>query len=126
LIRVLDRVDDSHKLVSSLAALEVRSALRRRERAGEIPPLAAKKALESLANEIIRIVEQPISQAIVEKAKLILDDHPLRTLDALHLATCIVLRDSLDVSGMYFVSSDDTLLQAAAAEQFLVRNPLKL
>jgi hypothetical protein len=49
-----------------------------------------------------------------------------RTLDALHLATCIVLRDSLDVSGMYFVSSDDTLLQAAAAEQFLVRNPLKL
>jgi hypothetical protein len=126
LIRRLDEIDDSHTLISSLASLEVRSAIRRRERAGEILPSDAKTALLALSEEIVRIVEQPLSQAVIDVARLVLDSHPLRALDALHLATCIVTRDTLQISDICFVSSDDALLKAADAEQFPVLNPLNL
>jgi hypothetical protein len=92
--------DDPQKLVSSLASLEVRSAIRRRLRAGEVLPS--------------------------DVARFVLDGHPLRALDALHLATCVVMRDTLQVSDICFVSAHDALLKAAAAEQFLILNPLQI
>jgi len=59
-------------------------------------------------------------------ARFVLDGHPLRALDALHLATCVVMRDTLQVSDICFVSAHDALLKAAAAEQFLILNPLQI
>jgi uncharacterized protein len=126
LIRLLDTVDDSQKLVSSLASLEVRSAIRRRERAGEILPSDAAQALDALEAESLRIVEQPVTPAVIDVARLVVDGHPLRALDALHLATCVVVRDTLQVSDICFVSSDDRLLEAAKAEQFPTLNPLTM
>jgi predicted nucleic acid-binding protein len=126
LIQLLENVDDSQKLVSSLASLEVRSAIRRRERAGEIPPSDADQALDALEAEVLRIVQQPVSSTVVDVARFVLDGHPLRALDALHLATSIVMRDTLQVSDIYFVSADDALLKAASAEQFLTLNPLQI
>jgi len=126
LIRMLQQVDDSRKLVSSLASLEVRSAIRRRERAGEILPPHAGEALDALGAECMRIVEQPVLPAVIEAARVILDGRSLRALDALHLATCVVLRDALPASDICFVSSDDALLKAAKAERFPVLNPMNL
>ncbi len=126
LIQLLEQVDDSRKLISALASLEVRSAIRRRERAGEIPPPDAEQALGALEAECGRVLEQPISSAVLDVAKMILDGHALRTLDALHLATCVVVRDTLQVSDICFVSADDALLRAAEAEQFLIQNPLNM
>jgi uncharacterized protein len=124
LILLLDSVDDAHKLVSSLAFLEVRSAIRRREKAGEIRRSLAAQALAALEAESTRIVEQPVSPAVVDAAKLIVDSHALRALDALHLAACIVTRGTLQVSDICFVSADDALLHAAEAEQFVTVNPM--
>lgn len=126
LIQFLGKVRDTHKVISSLASLEVRSAIRRRERAGEIPPSDANKALRGLLEEGKRIVEKPVSQTVIDEAKRVLDGHPLRALDALHLATCIVMRDTLQVSDICFVSADDALLKAASAEQFSILNPLQM
>jgi predicted nucleic acid-binding protein len=126
LIRLMEQVDDSRKLVSSLASLEVRSAIRRRQRAGDILPSDADQALDGLRAECTRIVEQPVIPAVIEGARLVLDSHPLRALDALHLATGVVMRDTLHVSDICFVSADDALLKAASAEQFLTLNPLQI
>jgi predicted nucleic acid-binding protein len=126
LIRLLDTVEDSHKLVSSLASLEVRSAIRRRERVGEILPSDAGQALDALEAESLRIVEQPVTPVVIDVARLVVDGHPLRALDALHLATCIVVRDTLRISDICFVSADDALLKAADAEQFPILNPLQM
>jgi uncharacterized protein len=126
LIQLLEQVDDSHKLVSSLASLEVRSAIRRRERAGEIPPSDANQALAGLKAECVRIVEQPVVPVVIEAARLVLDGHPLRALDALHLATCVVMRDTLHVSEICFISADEALLKAATIEQFPTLNPLQI
>jgi uncharacterized protein len=126
LIRLLEQVDNSRVLVSALAWLEVRSAIRRRERAGEIPSSEADQALENLEAEFTRIVEQPVSSAVIDVGRMALDGYSLRTLDALHLAACIVVRDVLHVSDIYFVSADPALLKAAKAEQFEVLNPLTM
>jgi uncharacterized protein len=126
LVQLLEQVQDSRKLVSSLASLEVRSAIRRRQRASEIPPSDVSGILIALEEEILLIVEKPISSAVIDAARRIVDIHSLRTLDALHLATCIVARDTLQVSDICFVSADDALLQAAEAEQFPILNPLKM
>lgn len=53
-----------------------------------------------------------------------LDAYPLRALDALHLACCVVMRDTLQISDICFVSADDALLKAAHSEQFTLLNPL--
>jgi len=124
LIRLLQGVDDSRKVVSALAPLEVRSAIRRRQRAGEILAADADRATAGVEAERLRIVEQPISAAVIDVAKLVLDAHPLRALDALHLACCVVMRDTLQISDICFVSADDALLKAAHSEQFTLLNPL--
>ncbi|MGB9032830.1 MAG: type II toxin-antitoxin system VapC family toxin, partial [Acidobacteriaceae bacterium] len=102
LIQLLEKVDDPQKLVSALASLEVRSAIRRRQREGDILATDAGLALDNLGAESLRIVEQPVSPAVIDVAKLVLDSHPLRAMDALHLATCIVMRDTLQVSDICF------------------------
>lgn len=126
LIRLLDRVPDSQKRVSSLASLEVRSAIRRRQRLKEIRPADADQALTAVDAEVRRISQQSVTSAVVSTAQTILDAHPLRALDALHLATAIVMRDTLQISDICFVSADEALLKAAAAEQFPVLNPLQI
>ena len=126
LIQLLEKVDDPQKLVSALASLEVRSAIRRRQREGDIPPADAALALENVRFESLRIVEQPVSPAVIDVAKLVLDSHPLRAMDALHLATCIVMRDTLQISDICFVSADDALLKAADLEKFPTLNPLAI
>jgi predicted nucleic acid-binding protein len=104
----------------------VRSAIRRRQREGDIPPADADLALENVRFESLRIVEQPVSPAVIDVAKLVLDSHPLRAMDALHLATCIVMRDTLQISDICFVSADDALLKAADLEKFPTLNPLAI
>lgn len=126
LILLLESVHDSQKQVSALASLEVRSAIRRREKMGDIRPSDATRALACLEAECAQIVEQPLTPAVVRTAKLVLDRYPLRTLDALHLATCIVIRDTHGFSDICFVSADEALLRAAEAEHFPILNPLKL
>lgn len=126
LIQLLESVDDGQKLLSALAALEVRSAIRRRERLHEISVTDASSALETVARESLRIVEQPVTPAVIETACAMLDVHPLRALDALQLATCIVAREVLQASEICFVSSDDVLLRAAEAEGFPIVNPTNL
>lgn len=126
LIRLVETLDDSRKLVSSLAPLEVRSAIRRRERAGEIQSADADDALDSLTVEALRMVEQPLTPSVVEMARYVLDHHWLRAMDALHLATCMVARDTLQVTDICFVSSDDALLVAAKSERFEIFNPQEM
>ncbi len=126
LIQLLASVGDPQKMVSALASLEVRSAIRRRQREGDILPADADRAISALEAELLRIVEQPIGAAVTDIAKLVLDAHELRAMDALHLATCIAVRDTLRISDICFVSADDALLKAARTEQFPVLNPLQL
>jgi phosphoheptose isomerase len=55
-----------------------------------------------------------------------LERHPLRGYDAMHLATALAVRQSLQRQGLptlIFISADDNLNTAASAEGLAVDNP---
>ena len=72
------------------------------------------------------MMEQPVSPGVIDTARDLLDAYPLSSLDALHLATCVIARETLQATDIYFVSSDKALLEAAASENFQTLNPLNL
>ena len=83
---------------SELALTEVRSALLAKERKGQISPrervAATEKFQTMVEDELIRLLT--LNRAVLERASEIqLACHPrvpLRTLDALHVATCALHR----------------------------------
>jgi predicted nucleic acid-binding protein len=103
---------------SELAITEVHSALLAKERAGHISSQervsAGKKFLVMLEDELIKIF--PLNRAVLERANAIqLACHPtipLRTLDALHVATCDLHRSGT-------LATTDGRMRAAC-EQFAI------
>ncbi len=103
---------------SELAVTEVRSALLAKERAGHITPVeriaAEARFLEMIQDELLKVY--PLNRSVLERANAILlachPEIPLRTLDALHVATCDLHR-----SGK--LSTTDARMRAAC-EQFAI------
>jgi predicted nucleic acid-binding protein len=123
LIATIEPLSQPQKLVSSLSGVEVHSAIRRRERQGDLTPSHAADALASLAAEFSEMTEQHITASVVEAAKQMVDRHGLRALDAIQLASCWIVREASGVTDIVFVASDEALLQAAAAEGFQTLDP---
>lgn len=100
---------------SELAQTEIFSALLARERAGKIEPadrkLAWKEFQARVANEEIKI--EPLNSVVLRKATHCLEychpPVPLRTLDAIHLATADLCQD------FPLVTTDVRLANAARA-----------
>jgi predicted nucleic acid-binding protein len=59
---------------------------------------------------------------VYNRARILLPKHPLRTLDALQLASAILVRDALR-QPITFLSADTRLLDIAEAEDFIVEDP---
>lgn len=104
---------------SELALAEVRSALLAKERAGHISSRervdAAEKFLSMVEEDLIKLF--PLNRTVLERASAMqLACHPkipLRTLDALHVATC-------DLNKCDTLSTTDARMRAAC-EQFAIR-----
>jgi hypothetical protein len=64
-----------------------------------------------------------MSEAILDIACGLIDNHPLRAYDPIQLAGCLALRSSNANEHPVFVGSDDNLLKAAEAEGLPVWNP---
>jgi uncharacterized protein len=124
LIRLMEAVEDNRKLIAASTPLEVYSAIRRRERAGEIAPEDALSALESVRLEAARMVQQPLNPAVLESARQLLDRTALRWPDAMQLAAAMTARDMFRGMEITFVSASATLLAAAKAEGFEALDPV--
>ena len=114
-----------HSFVTSeLALAEVRSALLAKERAEYITSreraAAAEKFFTMLESELIRLC--PLNRAVLERAsgiQLACHPHiPLRTLDALHVATC-------DLHHVGTLSTTDARVRAACAQFAIALVPAK-
>lgn len=126
--RMIDLVEplaQAQKLLSSLGFVEVHSAIRRRERAGELTPANAAQAISIMSEEIPLMMEQTINPSVIETSKLLIDRHGLRALDAVQLASCHVARATTGITDLVFVASDKALLTAAQRENFEVLDPEK-
>ncbi len=81
-------------------------------------------ALRSLAAESERVVEQALTQAVVERSMNIIDRQNLRALDAVQLASALVVQQALKSSdSLVFIASDKKLLDAAMAEHLHIWDP---
>lgn len=81
-------------VISSLTKTEMRSLLSRRRRMGELTPAIESKLFAAMSEDIDRgwLQLEPIDDARFAEATNLISrysEHPLRTLDALHLAQAV-------------------------------------
>lgn len=122
--RLADPAAGHRFAILALTEVEFRSAVRRRERAGDFSGGVAEIALEALAADLgtAALQRRPVDDAALGLAALVVDRHPLKANDALQLAGCLILRMVSEVAPV-FVCSDVRLLRAAQGEGLAVLNP---
>jgi predicted nucleic acid-binding protein len=68
----------------------------------------------------------PLDETVMQLACSLVDHRPLRSIDAVHLATALRLNQRLlqvEAPALLFLSADDRLNAAASAEGLIVDNP---
>lgn len=114
-------------VISQLLIVEVHSALNRRLREGTISQddyTWTKHAFQGDCQNEYNLI--PISEAIVDLACDLLERHPPRASDAIHLATALTSNRLLSSNGLptfTFLCADDRLINAATAEGLAADNP---
>lgn len=109
--------------VLAIAAVEFRSAIRRRQRVGDIDAADVIAILKSLQAHLeTRFIKQAVNDTVIDTALEVIDRYALRAYDALQLAGCLVL-SSIGAEVYTFVCSDHRLLEAAQGEQLRVFDP---
>ncbi len=107
-------------LTVRVSVVEIFSALNRRVREGTLDPqtyAAIAADVESVCATEYRVIE--LSPEVAGRARGLLERHPLRAYDAVHLAAALSAQAILQASGLpapVFLSADARLLAAAQAE----------
>lgn len=105
---------DAFVATSELSSVELARAVMAAERANRIE--SAELLLETIDQDLGTVIGlvrlQP--EVVLPSARRLVFEHRVRTLDALHLAVALELRESEGASGMAFVTRDFD--QAAAAK----------
>ncbi|MGB8887628.1 MAG: type II toxin-antitoxin system VapC family toxin [Candidatus Korobacteraceae bacterium] len=124
LLALASRIADNRLAIFALAQIELRSAIRRRERNGEIPPVIAAQLLELFGRQIeSRFLTQPVTDFVLDIAAAVVDRYALRAYDAAQLAGYLALRNSSGGDVPVFVCSDQELLSAALQEGIPILDP---
>jgi uncharacterized protein len=112
---------------SRMTIVEVISAFARRVRDGSLTLEEFASARDLFRGDCLDEYQiMPPTIAVVDSASVLLERHPLRAYDAIHLATALGAQQFLadqNYPALTFLSADDRLNQAAAAEGLAVDNP---
>ena len=100
---------------SRLSEVEVASALCRRCREGAFPPAERDRAIAALRRDVAGLYVVELTPEVVARSMTLLVRHALRAADGIQLASCMELRDRLQMACL-FVCGDDRLLAAARQE----------
>ncbi len=118
---------DNALLTARITMVEMYSVLARRKREGSAPAEACAVAAQAFTTHSVaeyQFVELDLS--IVDRARDLLDRHPLKAYDSIQLASALAANQALidrKLSPLIFVSADDRLLKVATAEGLTVDNP---
>ena len=123
-VGLTDDLDGVRIVILDITPLEARSAVRRRQREGDVSGADADRILNRMEDDGSSLfLVQPSTSAVLEEAARLIDRHPLRTYDALQLAGCLVTRDNVP-GPLTFVCADMRLCEAAGQEGLTVSNPI--
>jgi hypothetical protein len=115
---------DNRFAVLALSQVEFRSAIRRRQRAGDIDPKMASLILDRFHYHMeAKYLRQPLTDGVLDAASEIVDRYALRAYDAIQLAGCLALKLSSGTEPPTFVCSDQLLLEAAHSEMLAILDP---
>ena len=117
--------DAGHRFsILSIAQVEFRSAIRRRQRGGEIPPSVADELVEAFRRHSEgKFLIQPFSDSLLDVAHALIDGYALRGFDAMQLAGYLLLRSTSGNEEPVFVCADAALLATARNEGCPVLDP---
>lgn len=101
--------------VSEIARVEFSSAIRRRIREGSLERAAGHRILGDFAKDLEDWFRVPVDTAVLDRAAVLVERHPLRSLDAIHLASALLAAEGAP-ERLRFGSSDGDLAAAAEAE----------
>jgi predicted nucleic acid-binding protein len=104
-----------HECVSSaVLPVELRSALRRRETEGTLEAARVPEILKRVSADRDYWTLVDVGAEVLGAAEKLLAVHPLRTLDAIHVASAQVFAAGLSEPDLMFVSADKRQTDAAA------------
>jgi hypothetical protein len=105
---ILGQLRSAAKVTTSrLTLVEARRAIRRASREAGLVSAQRAEVLSALALAASRWAILELSRAVVERAEAEFPVEPIRTLDALHLASALVLREALP--DLVMLSADERL-----------------
>lgn len=103
------------RAMARLSEVEVASAVCRRCREGLLSAVEREEILAALREDLASFVVVELSGEVVDRARRLLATHPLRSADAIQLASALVLADATG-EPVTFVAFDAALRRAASAE----------
>ena len=125
--RLLQLVSDPNEnrfAILAISPVEARSAIRRRERAGDIDQRTANLILDRLRQDTeTRFLLQVLTSAVLDYSLEIIDRYALHAYDAIQLAGCLALKTNIGAEEPIFVCGDQQLLEAARSELLVVLDP---
>ena len=107
----------SEKVTSQLARTEMHSTLMRRVREGSVPASAVPAHLGALDRLFADVILIDITSDVIDASCELVKEFPLKSADAIHLATALMVRADL------FSSSDKKLCAAASESGIAVTDP---
>ena len=108
-------------LTSAVMPVELRGALRRRMTEGSVAPAHVTEILRRVAADRAYWTLVEVSPDVLAAAETLVASHPLRTLDAIHVASALLFAKRLTSPAFIFVSADRRQTAAAAAVGLTVR-----
>jgi predicted nucleic acid-binding protein len=124
LLRLAARVTNHRFAVLALSRVEMHSAIRRRQREGDIEAAIADRLLSQFEQHLeSRFIKQVLNDQLIDLATSLVKRNGLRAYDAVQLAGCLMLKENSASDEPSFVCSDQRLLQAAEQEGLACVDP---
>jgi len=108
-------------VTSALLPVELRSALRRRVSEGTLDKERVPEILKRFATDRAFWAFVEVTRDVLATAETLVARHPLRTLDAIHVASAQLFAARITASELIFVSADARQAAAATAVGMTIR-----
>ena len=121
---LVNSTPDDRLYISVLAVLEFTSGILRLVKGGQISESIAEGILARFRHDVRDLFRiWPLNEETTNSAVTVVEEHRLRSADAIHLATGLAISAVQPEVLFVLVSSDHELLEAAAAAGLMVLNP---
>jgi predicted nucleic acid-binding protein len=119
---VLRLLRQNECVTSAVLPVELRSGLRRRVAEGSIDAARLPAILKHVAADRPYWTLVEVGTDVLAGAETLVAAHPIRTLDAIHVASAQLFAAGVSTPGLTFVSADKRQTEAAVAVGLVVRH----